>query len=317
MQVSVDPGMQYPPNWAYQLPHALFVNQFGQTFDYANKSGTNGLNAVFNQGIRDLQEAHLARIFDLFGKDYVAVRLGWGYYGELNYPHPDNRDKKNCYWAFDPIAQGSVAGLPITLKPSPVPGWMPGSVSDDHTKARLFIHWYLEALKDYHDWQIHVTRKFYGGDLLMLMGSWGLRFGDVDKLITKDLADDGRTEAQRGFDFARYIAGVTDPRYIVYCTWIDTPEQFGDDASGDPSRWSPAHYLAFAAQRNPLHLRIWGENTGHGDWATMELTFRRAKAFNIQGIVWAFESDLFNDKYASLSQYQSLIKKYAKMQDAH
>ena len=29
MKISLDPGMQYPPRWTYQLPHAMFINQFG------------------------------------------------------------------------------------------------------------------------------------------------------------------------------------------------------------------------------------------------------------------------------------------------
>lgn len=313
MKISLDPGMQYPPRWTYQLPHAMFVNQFGDTYDPTHQPGSNGLNAVFNQAVRDAQATHLANIFKHFGKDFFAVRLGWGYYGELNYPHPTHAGKKNCYWAFDPIAQGSPGnpkspGLPQTLTPCPVPGWKPGEPSQNHIKASLFIHWYLNALKDYHDWQITQTRKHYAGNLAMMMGSWGLRDGELQQLINADLADNGRTEIQRGFDFTRFIQSVTDPKYIVYCTWLDTPAQYCDDTSTNPTRWSPIHYLANAAKNNPLKLKVWAENTGRGNQADMNLSFQRANQFNIQAIIWAFEDDLFNGKYVSLEKYHQCIK---------
>ena len=330
MKISLDPGMQYPPRWTYQLPHAMFINQFGDAFDPTHQPGSNGLNAVFNQAVRDAQATHLANIFKHFGNDFFAVRLGWGYYGELNYPHPTHAGKKNCYWAFDPIAQGAPGnpgsssnlenpkspGLPQTLTPCPVPGWMPGLSSKNHLKARLFADWYLNALKDYHDWQITQTRKHYAGNLAMMMGSWGLRDGEIQRLIDTDLADDGRTEIQRGFDFARYIQGVTDPTYIVYCTWLDTPAQYCDDANTNPTRWSPIHYLANAAKSNPMNLQVWAENTGRGNQADMNLSFQRAKQFNIQAIIWAFEDDLFNKKYASLEEYHQCIKRQLKLHNA-
>lgn len=310
LHISLDVGMQYPPTWTYQLSHAVFVNQYGDTFDYAHKPGTNGLNAVFNQAIRDAQATYLAKIFEVLGNDFFAVRLGWGYYGELNYPHPENRGKKNSYWAFDPIAQGKIKGLPDTLSPCPVPGWIPGTSSPNHDSARLFANWYLDALKDYHDWQITTTRKHFESDIVMMVGSWGMRDGDLQKHIAIDLADDKRTEIQRGFDYPRFIAGVTDPKYIVYGTWLDTPAKFSDDASDNPARWSPIHYLSHAAKQHPLKLRVWAENTGPGSLAEMKLSFERAKAFDVQAIVWAFEDDLFTGKHATLAQYQQLIKEY-------
>lgn len=312
LKISLDPGMQYPPAWAYAMPNASFVNQYGDVFVHTTGPGTNGLNAVYHQAIRDLQAAHLSHLFANFGTDFYAFRLGWGYYGELNYPHPDHLGKKNCYWAFDPIAQGKEQGLAQGVLACPVSGWVPGMPSTDHVKARQFIHWYLNALQNYHNWQITQVRKHYAGDLVMLMGSWGLRDGDVDGSIQKDLADDGRTEIQRGFDFGKYIAGVNDPKYVVCCTWLDTPAAFCDDASANPLRWSPVHDLAFHAQKHPLKFRVWGENTGKGNVQAMTLSFQRARAFGLQAIIWAFEDDLFDNQHAQLSDYLGLIAQYDK-----
>jgi hypothetical protein len=310
LDVVLDFGLQYPPEWIKNTNHAMYINQYGEVFDPVGQPGANGLNAVFNRTIRDAQSAHVERFFSLFGTDFYAVRLGWGLYGELNYPHPNHKNRKNCYWAFDPIAQGHIQGLPEGVTSCPVPGWMPGTASDNHNAARQFIDWYLNALKNYHDWQITAVRKFHAGKIVMLMGSWGIRYGDIEGYIQKDLTDDGRTEIQRGFDFGKYIAGVTDPKYIVCSTWIDTPAQFCDDASSNPSRWSPVHYLAFQAQNHPLKLKVWGENTGPGSVRDMQLTFERARAFAVEAVIWAFEKDLFVEEHAQLSDYLSLIRQY-------
>jgi hypothetical protein len=172
------------------------------------------------------------------------------------------------------------------------------------------VEWYLESLKNYHDWQIATVRKHYSGDVAMMMGSWGLRPGQLEKLIEADLADDGRTEVQRGFDFGRYIAGVRDPHYIVYSTWIDAPRGDCDDNGQDTARWSPVKHLAWWARKNPLQLRVWGENTGRGDIERMKLTCERARENGLGAVVWAFEADLFGGKYASLADYRRLIEQY-------
>src|SRR5690606_18425367 len=120
--------------------------------------------------------------------------------------------KANCYWAFDPFAQGKKPGLPAGMTPCPVPGWKPGDASPDHASARAFIHWYLDSLKHYHDWQITTVRKHYAGPLMMLYPSWGIRPGQLDAAIAADLAGttpaEKNGELQRGFDFARFIGGL-------------------------------------------------------------------------------------------------------------
>ena len=57
----------------------------------------------------------------------------------------------------------------------------------------------------------------------MMYPSWGIRPGQIDAAVADQLA--GKTSAEvngelpRGFDFARFIHGITDPDVIVYCTW--------------------------------------------------------------------------------------------------
>jgi hypothetical protein len=108
LQVVLDPGIQYPPEWLRQLPDARYQNQYGDLY-VDRASGKNIANTVFN----------------------AAVRLGGGWYGELNYTDPTFAKRPNGYWAFDPIAQGTQSGLPAGMQPCPVPGWKPGTPSPE------------------------------------------------------------------------------------------------------------------------------------------------------------------------------------------
>lgn len=309
-QVMLDLGMQYSPRWIFSLPNSRYRNQYGD--EYApTDAGQNGLNAVWNQAMRDRQAAYFKRVLAEVGSDVQFVRLGWGYYGELNFPDARWNNRENCYWAFDDMAQGKTKGLPQGIASCPVAGWIPGTPGADHKDAARFADWYMNALKNYHDWQIQTARQVFKGRLAMLYPSWGIRPGQLEAAVQGDL--NGQTsaekngEVQRGFDFARFIAGIRDPKVIVYCTWIDSNPAWSDENSADSARWSPVHYLASLAKANPLHLQTWGENTGRGDRAAMHLTFDRARAFNLMGVMWAFEPDLYDGKHASLHEYSEFI----------
>jgi hypothetical protein len=309
MQVALDLGIQYPPRWLFDLPNSRFVNQFGDVYDDP-APGANGLNSVFNREIRDRIAAYYERVLRAVGSDVAIVRLGGGYFGELSYPASKWKDHDNCYWAFDAIAQGSAAGLPDGIKPCPRPGWKPGEPSPDHAAAAAFVDWYLDSLKNFHNWQIETARRFFKGRLAMLYPSWGIRPGQLDDAISTDLA--GTTsaevngETQRGFDFARFIAGITDPKVIVQCTWVDPP--FGNDASQNPADWTPAHFLAELARKNPRRLAVWGENTGNADAAAMERSFARAREFGLEALIWAFEPELYDGKHATIEDLTRHIR---------
>ena len=295
--IALDLGFQYPPAWAFDLPGGRYINQFGEAF--ASKAvGEEVPNAVFSQAVRDAQEAYLKRVFERLGKDFAFVRLGWMKYGELAYPAAKAGGRTNCYWAYDDLAQGKADGRPAGVPTCPVPGWRPGEASPGHAKAKAFLDWYLSALRDYHDWQIHTTRKYTPAPLAMLYPSWGMRPASAGKAIAADL--DGSTpaertgEVQRGLDFRGLVAGIRDPRVYVYCTWLDSSPSFGRDDEADRERWSPAHYLAVLAAEHRPALQAWGENTGGGDAATVALCFERIRAYGYRGLLWAFERDLYD-----------------------
>ncbi|MBV9864449.1 MAG: cellulase family glycosylhydrolase [Abitibacteriaceae bacterium] len=312
-QTVLDFGLQYPPQWAFNLPNSRYVNQYGDSFVDA-AAGMNGVNAVFNQALRNKQAAYVQRVFADLGNGFYAVRLGWGWYSELNYPPTRYKDHANCYWAYDALAQGRSAGLPVGIPACPVPVWSPGTPSPNHTAPAQFLNWYLDSLKNYHDWQIVTVRRYYPGRLAMLYPSWGIRPGQVDAAIATDLngstSPERNGEVQRGFDFARFIQGINDSNVIVYCTWIDANATVADENSPDQARWSPVHYLSYLAQQHALHLKVWGENTGQNDEAAMQRSFQRMKDYGLMGIMWAFEGQLYDGQYATLDQYAKLILQY-------
>lgn len=295
-RLQLDLGLQYPPRWLFDLPHARYRNQYGAEFR-STEAGKNIPNCVFNAAVRDQLARYMEQVFARLGTDWDWVRLGGGFYGEVNFPQHTYEDRKNCYWAFDALAQGREAGLPGGLKPCPVPGWIPGTPSPESSSARQFLDWYHGALQNYHDWQIATVRRWYAGDLCMLYGSWGIRPGWNEAAINTNL--DGTSPAEKngeissGYDWARMIPGIRDPKVIVYCTWIDAPPKDCDDDGKNPERWSPVHWQASLADAHPLKLRKWGENTGRGDLAAMTTTFERIRRYQMMGILWAFEPDLF------------------------
>lgn len=298
MRVMLDFGMQYPPAWIFREGASRFVNQYGQA--YTNPApGGNGVDAVFNQAIRRFQTAYVRQVFRNLGTGFYAVRLGWGQDGELGYPPARKyHGRCNCYWCFGPIAQGKTKGLPDSLKPCPVPGWIPGSPSPEPLAASRFADWYMGCLENYQNWQICLVRRYYGGRLAVLYPSWGVRPGQLNAAIAGNLA--GRTsteingEIQRGLDFRRLINGIHGPQVTVYCTWLDAPLRLCKDRSRDRARWSPIHYLAFLAAHHQPRLAVWGENTGHpDDLADMHLCFQRLRTYHLIGMLWAFQRNLF------------------------
>ena len=309
--VMLDFGMQYPPNWIWNYPNSRYVNQYGESFQTTTIGG-NGVNAIFNAAVRTAQARYVQRVFATLGTSFAGVRLGWGYYGELNYPDPVYGSHTNSYWAYDALAQGRTLGLPLGMRPAPQPGWTPGTPSARHAAAAAFANWYMDSLQNYHDWQIRIVRTFYPGRLLMLYPSWGIRPGQLDAAIAVDLngttsAEQNR-EVQRGFDWARFIAGITDPHVVVYTTWLDADDSA--DRGTDQRYWSPVHFLAVQAMRNPLHLAVWGENTGGGDMVAMQRSFKQLATYHLGALIWAFEPELYNGKHATINNYRSLMAQY-------
>ena len=272
-------------------------------------------NVVFNAKLREMLGAYVTGVLADFGKDVDIVRLGLMRYSEIGYPHPSFKGRKNAYWAYDDIAQGKVEGLPAGVKPCPVPGWTPGRPSADHVDARRFAAWYVDALANFHDWQIELVARQYEGRMAMLYPSWGIREGQLESAVLNDLngttSAERNGEIQRAFAFKRFIEGIQNPRVMVCGTWIDSRPEWSDDDAPNPKNPCPIGHLSSLAAAHPLKLRVMGENTGGGGMAAMQLTFQRARRYGLDGVMWAFERDLHDGKPPTLEDLAPCIRAFS------
>lgn len=316
-EVMLGLGTQYSPSWIYNYPNSRYKNQYGDEYN-TTEIGDTAVNAVFNSAIRDKLEEYVDDVFEEFGTDFSIVRLGWMRYGEIGFPNQNYNGKTNSWWAFDDIAQGKAQGLPEGIPVCPVPGWIPGTASENNADARAFAEWYMNALLNYQNWQVDIVSKKVDSRLAILYPSWGMREGQLENAIKGNLAGttgpEKNGEVQRGFDFARLITGITNPKAIVYCTWIDAnPEWTNGDDQEVPTtsnNFSPVHYMAYYAKIHPLKLSVMGENTGGGGMNALNLTFERMKKYELDGIMWAFEPDLYDGSAPVLSDYAAAIANF-------
>jgi hypothetical protein len=288
------------PAWIHTAyPDSYYVNQYGDVYQDTLDAGD--ANVIYNPAIRNVVDQYIQYVFSTFGTDFAAVRAGGGRYGELTYPPATYAHKTNCYWNFDTNA----------LSKSPAPGWKPGDPSPNG-EATKFLNTYLAALAEYQNWQIQTVRKSYAGPIMVLYPSWGMRPGDDQAAVKVNL--NGSTsaeingEVQRGFDFARQIAALQDPKIIVTTTWLDADAS--RDLGADPRYWSPVKYLASLASQHPQRLPLFGENTGQGNRAKMNLSATQMERYGLIGMAWYSETELLSGQYAGLKDYQQVIAKY-------
>jgi Beta-galactosidase len=292
-------GVQFAPSWLLSAyPDAYYVDQYGDR--YADTcSGCEIPNFVWNTALRREFARYVAHAFAVLGTSFAAVRIGGGHFGELGYPTASYNGHSNTYWAFDANAAAS----------DPVPGWRPG-MSSPNGEAGKFLNWYLGKLANYERWQITTLRASYRGPLMLLIPAFGIRPGQAAAAVAGRLAGttsaERNGEIQRGYDYARFVASITDPGVVLDTTWLDCP--YGNDASTNPVAWRPVHYLAYLAARNPHHLRLYGENTGQGSAAVLAFTAAQARKYRLAGFLWFDEQELFSGFHATLAAYATLIR---------
>jgi hypothetical protein len=292
-------GVHDTPKWLHDAyPNSHYINQYGELYQ-TGEIDDGDANLVFNQELRGAVADYIHQVFNTFGHEFAAVRLGGGRYGELTYPPAVFGGRDDNYWAYDANAQTG----------APLPGWRPGD-SADSAEIRTFLDWYHGALVDFQTWQIATVRRDYPGPLMMLYPSWGMRPGDLERAIDSGLDGSSRAERngeiQRGFDFARQIAAINDPLVIVTTTWLDADGS--GDQSSDQRLWSPVKYLASLVGAHPLRLRLYGENTGKGDRAAMEFTVSQMRKYNLIGVAWYRDRQLFDGTHATLNDYRDVIR---------
>ena len=293
LNVVLDVGMQYPPAWIFSVDaNTRFVNQYGDVWHSSLSQDVP--NSVFDQNVRNYQAAYIAQVAADFGDVFYAVRAGGLLQDELRYPDASYNGHSNCYWAFDAGAQSQ----------SPVPGWVPGQ--PDSTNAGQFLNWYLQSITDYSNWLVSTYRSHFPSPWLqVLYPSWGLRPGDTDAAVARDL--DGSTPPAgwgtlaEGLDWTRQINSLPDSHVQVYGTWMER----GDDGS-TANTLAPTHYLAtLGAARG---LPAVGENASTGDDVTMMTTVvQRTRDWGLAGLMWLDEPSLYSVTTANVAAYSALI----------
>jgi hypothetical protein len=296
-------GYHDPPPWVHQnYEDTYYLNQLGERYTGTDSMDNGDANLVFNPELRGLVDSYLKDVFSELSTDFYAVRLGGGRYGELIYPPAYYEDESNLYWAYDANAQESADKAGIA-------GWRSEDPSPDGEAGR-FLEWYLDSLVEYQNWQISTLRESYDGRVMLLYPSWGIRPGQAEEAVATAL--DGSTpaeqngEVQRGLDFERQVEAIEDRAVLVTTTWLDADAS--GDAGGDPRYWSPVKYLSSLAKAHPLSLELYGENTGHGDRATMEFSDSQMRRYGLTGMAWYNEEQLFSGRYATLDDYERVIR---------
>jgi hypothetical protein len=289
----LDVGLQYPPGWVFNLDgNTRFVNQYGDAWH--GPLSEDVPNAVFDGSVRNAEAAYIARVAADFGDNFYAVRAGGLLQNELRYPPNSANGHGNSYWAFDGNAQAH----------SPVAGWRPGQAGP--AQAQAFIDYYLNSLTEFQNWLVATYRSHFPSAWMQLLKpSWGLRPGDVEQAVARNL--DGSTNAagwgtlSMGLDWQRQVNALSDRHVQLYCSWMER----GDDG-GTPNTMAPGHYLAtLGAARG---LRTAGENADpNAGGAMMTTVVQRARAWGLVGLMWLHENSLYSSS-ASLGHYAALIR---------
>jgi hypothetical protein len=288
--VTLDPGLQYPPKWVFELSGGTrFVNQYGDAYYAVPATGEDVPDAVFNVAVRMAQREYLAELGRVFGRDaFYAVRVGGLLTGELRFPAGLYRGHPDSWWAFSPSAQAE----------SPVPGYRPRlSRSDPHADS-LFLGFYLASMARYQDFLANAVRNSFSGAREFMYPSFGVRPGDVTRALASRLSPSvaRMSELYQGVDFASLVPRL--PMYeavdrssgpaVAYTTWLDGPS-FGPDADQE----SPVAYLAGLARQ--VGIPVAGENTqsSREDPVAMKLCATRAMRYGLIGVMWFNEQALF------------------------
>jgi hypothetical protein len=111
---------------------------------------------------------------------------------------------------------------------------------------------------------------------------------------------------QSGHDFARQVSAIEDGNVLLTATFLDAPAC--RDTDQDPTHWSPMKYLSHLAKSNPAHPGLYGENTGAGSPEDMRIAVHQMRRYDLAGMAWYDEEQLFSDHNADLKHYEDVIE---------
>jgi hypothetical protein len=291
LSVVLDPGLQYPPSWAFYLnSQTHFVNQYGDVYSAAGSSGNNAINAITDAAVRSAEGTYLAWLASVIPPgSIIAVRQGGGPLGELHYPLAVYDGHTDSYWAYDDATQ---AGLPASVWQ-----WRPGTGTV--AQATTFLDAYNGNLDNYSEWLNGQLHTDFGVKELVMLPGWGER-PDITPTdgpfytVESDLLvppNQSYPEFNEGLDWAEILPSLPDAAdSVAYTTYLDAPR----NPPGLPASLQledPADYLATLVSGTPL--RLGGENSlSDQSLAALDLCMARAQAHNFYIVDWMGEDQL-------------------------
>ncbi len=284
LEVVLDPGLQYTPNWVFSLPGGTrFVNQYGDVYTGPGASGNNVANAVTDTSVRSAQGYYLHWLgTQIPPGSLIAVRQGGGPLGEIRYPDAVYDGDTNSYWAYDASTQ---AGLVSSVR-----GWVPGTGTP--AQATTFLGAYNENLINYSVWLNGQLRTDFATRELLLLPGWGQRPGAATAVEAALLAPSTSGDAEKyseyneGLDWNDLLHALPDPSHsVAYTTYLDA-----QTVLPTPQLEDPADFLASLVAGTPILLG--GENTGTGTLATMQFCMAQALRLNFFIADWMGEPQL-------------------------
>jgi len=268
LQVIFEVGLQYCPA-GIKSAVAPFRNHSNATWTSA-APGEDVRDWVFTQTGRNAVVDIINRLLGVEAglslSDFVAMRVGGGYYNECHYPRNGGDGTTVAsvnYWGNGAAAQTG-ADLAAGLVPCPVAGYVPFS----GTPARdpVYVEWYHASLAAFLRWLIAAHRTAgYTGTVAAMLPGFGLRTNYVNTEYRY------RIEVSEGGDLARLLnvviaANLPAVRYtpalsvVPYCTWLDGQDGAIPPAvDSDNAAWRKMATLARAFGYTGA---LWGENTG-------------------------------------------------------
>lgn len=302
-QIVLEMGYSHAPSWLHaSTTNTSYVNQYGDVFSDALAEDA---NMVFNATLRTTLAGYIAKVFNAFGTNFLAVRIGGGHFGETGYPANSFNAHSNCYWMYDTNA----------LTTNPYPTWKPGDASPSG-QASAVVNWYLNALVAFQTSTVAAIRAGgYTGRIFALYPSYGVRPGQLAGAVAVNLNGTTSVEAngelQRGFDYARLVAAIADVNILPYHTgveiWGGTPAV---ENGTDQTQWSPPKYLWWLGRRHGLRLPFaGGENAGNNTPTQMTFSIAQLRKYGALHLSWIRKDDFDANTVglAHLSDYATAI----------
>lgn len=140
--IAVGVGLQSPPAWVSQLPNGQLKDQNGNVAQLAP-------NYEFSPEVQAAMKTYVTHAVKALGPLVDQYRIGYGQYGEIQYPNPVQNIPNTWYIGSVP------ATLPAGVSPNPMPGWIPGTPSwqGKSVTVAMATNWY-----DWYSGSLQITQ---------------------------------------------------------------------------------------------------------------------------------------------------------------